>query len=115
MRATRQRVLFHFGTASIPDFNLFDQILVLKTSVGTAGDGSLASIPMIIDDLYKQDIGTCAKHSSQTGASFISLLIVDVMTPSMRLIKASLRVHITALTVNTVRMALLVLFFSSPN
>ncbi|KXH59439.1 pheromone receptor [Colletotrichum salicis] len=97
------------------EFNPFDQILVLKTSLNTAEDTDLTVSPMMIDGLYKQDVGTCANYSSQIGASFMMLLIVIFMTPSMRLIKASLCVHVAALVVNIVRMTLLVLFFTSPN
>ncbi|OHE94237.1 pheromone receptor [Colletotrichum orchidophilum] len=97
------------------EFNPFDQIFVLKTSLDTAEDTDLALSPMIIDALYKQDIATCANYSSQIGASFMLLLIIIAMTPSVRLIKASLWVHITALVVNTVRMTLMVVFFTTPN
>ncbi|KAK1688688.1 GPCR fungal pheromone mating factor [Colletotrichum godetiae] len=97
------------------EFNPFDQILVLKTSLNTAEDTDLTVSPMMIDGLYKQDIGTCANYSSQIGASFMMLPIVISLTPSMRLFKASLCVHVAALVVNTVRMTLLVPFFTSPN
>lgn len=66
-----------------------------------------------INDLYQENLGTCTNYGSQIGASFMMLLTIIAMTPSIRLIKLSLWVHILTLIVSTVRMTLLTVYFTS--
>ncbi|KAM0321385.1 hypothetical protein ACHAQA_010149 [Verticillium albo-atrum] len=61
--------------------------------------------------LYNQR--TLINYGSQAGSCFILLLVLICMTPTARFAKVSQWLHIAALAINTTRMVLLSLYFTS--
>ncbi|KAF6835008.1 pheromone receptor 2 [Colletotrichum musicola] len=86
-----------------------------RQAIGLVGPGGKVTELNVADinDLYQENLGTCANYGSQIGASFVMLLTIIAMTPSVKLIKLSLWVHILTLVVSTVRMTLLAVYFTS--
>ncbi|KAF9882416.1 hypothetical protein CkaCkLH20_00452 [Colletotrichum karsti] len=78
------------------------------------GDGRHLQIDVeIVNIVYQENIGICINYGSQIGASFMMLLTIIAMTPSIKLIKVSLWIHILTLIASTIRMTLLAAYFTS--
>ncbi|EQB47398.1 hypothetical protein CGLO_13463 [Colletotrichum gloeosporioides Cg-14] len=77
-------------------------------------DGNIIKVDVaVLDSASQENLGICTNYGSQIGASFMMLLTIVAMTPSIKLIKVSLWIHILALIASTIRMTLLAVYFTS--
>ncbi|KAL1839641.1 hypothetical protein VTJ49DRAFT_1302 [Mycothermus thermophilus] len=66
-----------------------------------------------ITEQYIEATSLSIEYGSQIGASFIMLCVVLAMTPRTRFRRAATLISIASLTINTIRMVLLSLFFTT--
>ncbi|KAK4109182.1 hypothetical protein N656DRAFT_716558 [Canariomyces notabilis] len=91
----------------------FDPLNQIFSILGPDGRRGIPLTPASVSAIYSDISSLSILYGTQIGASFIMLAVVLSMTPGVRLKRLPAIISISALTLNTIRMTLNALYFTS--